>query len=584
MKKSALIAALLASLPLASHAGITFLSGVSTPGGGEVVSFDPNTNRLLSTTSLAGINHQIDAYSLLANGTLTPATPTFLNSVFGAANTSSISSVYSDSRGFGVATVIPTAKGASDFGRLAFFDPSTGTVFHTVDLGYHPDHVSSTPDGTKLLIANEGEYGSTDSAVPEAVNRAGSVTVVDLSSVTSGNFLTQIPSLGATNVATYEFTAPNLAVGVTIDGTRNNRLDTLSVKTADAADIEPEFITATNDKAFITLQENNAIATLNLTGPDVGKYTAINNLGTITTVIDASDRDPQNGGTTAININDTVAGLPMPDTIVSFSKGGVTYLATANEGDNRVDDADRVRGASAGIDTTDGGLGDVFYSGSLSSSAGIGRLYLSNIDGNVDGDGAIDVPTTIGTRSFSIYNSANGTRVFDSGSMIEEYSRLNDPTTFNLDVEDDSISQIDKRSDNKGPEPEALAFGSIDGRDFIFLGAERQNGIYQFDVTDFSNISIVGYFNTFTSGLDSGGDFISPETIRFIAASDNITGQNLLIVGYEGAPDAFQNQIADAYEGSIAVYAVTIPEPTTFLLIGLGSSFLLLNSRRRRDS
>jgi 5'-nucleotidase len=207
-----------------------------------------------------------------------------------------------------------------------------------------------------------------------------------------------------------------LAPGVTLDAVRIN---VANVAPADRyLYIEPEFPVTTNDKAYVTLQENNAIATLDLSGASANLFTAISPLGTITQRIDASDRDPQNGGVAAININDTVPGLPMPDTIVSFVQGGRRYLATANEGDARTDDGDIARAGDANVvDTVSDGAGDFIFTGSLSTSSGIGRLNISRFDGNTDADALIEVPTMIGTRSFTIWDTA-GNRVFDSGSMI----------------------------------------------------------------------------------------------------------------------------------------------------------------------
>ena len=287
---SLLVGASGALLPLSAYAEISFLGGASLPNGGEIVSYAGGT--LLTTNSLAGTSHAVQAYSLGANGSLGAGVSVDLNSVFGgAANIASVSSVLADARGFGVATIIPTANGASDFGRIALFELSTGSILKTLDVGYHPDSVTITPDGTKLLIANEGEYGSTSGSTPEAVNRNGSVSVINIAGVTSGNYASAIGALTSGAVSTYDFTAANLASGVTLAGVRNNRLDTLTVKSPDAADVEPEYIAATNSVAYVSLQEGNAIATLDLAA---GKFTRINSLGAITQTIDASDREVAN--------------------------------------------------------------------------------------------------------------------------------------------------------------------------------------------------------------------------------------------------------------------------------------------------
>lgn len=211
------------------------------------------------------------------------------------------------------------------------------------------------------------------------------------------------------------------------------------------------------------------------------------------------------------------------------------------------------------------------YSGNFKDNNALGRLNILRDQGDTDADGDIDQPTMMGTRSFSIWNAATGTLAFDSGRMIEQWVAANDSTTFNINS--GLTAEFDRRSDDKGPEPEALAFGTINGRDYVFLGAERQNGIFQFDITDLANVSIVGYFNPVSSGLDSGGAFISPESIQFLAATadGNPTDENLLIVGFEGTGG----------NGSIGVF-VAVPEPSTWLLAASGGALAVAWRRRRR--
>ena len=336
MKKLQLLA-ILSCLPFAAtQAQITFNSGVSLPHGGEIVFY--SNGQLLTTNSGNGF-HGVQSYGLQSNGSLTSGISIDLGSVFGANLTNSITSVYADARGFGVASIVPTAKTATDFGRIAFFDLSSGSILKTLDVGYHPDSVSMTPDGTKLLVANEGEYGSTN-ATAESFARAGSVSVVNLSGIINASVLSALTS---SNVNTYDFSAGNLGSGVSLQGVRDNTLATNNATTsAGFANIEPEYIAPTNDKAYVTLQENNAIAVLDLAS---GKYEAIHKLGTITQTVDASDKDGASNGK-LIAIDDTLKGLPMPDTMVLFTKNGTALLATANEGDGRGDDGDFATGSS----------------------------------------------------------------------------------------------------------------------------------------------------------------------------------------------------------------------------------------------
>jgi hypothetical protein len=135
-----------------------------------------------------------------------------------------------------------------------------------------------------------------------------------------------------------------------------------------------------------------------------------------------------------------------------------------------------------------------------------------------------------------------------------------------------TVTNFDTRSDDKGPEPEALAYGSIAGREFVFLGAERQNGIFQFDITDLNNVTITNYFNTVTNTTDSGGAFISPESILFLDAANNPSGKNLLVVGFEGVGGAGSN-------GSLGVFEV-IPEPQSAMLVSLAAALAFVRRRK----
>lgn len=555
-----------AALPAVCSANLNFLTGIDVPRGGEIVAFDAVSGSILTTNSFdePGFeNHAINIYNLSAAGALTFSSSVNLNSFFGGAtDILSVSSVAVDplGRDFGVASIIPKTNNTSQ-GVVALFQISTGTILNSLQVGYHPDSVTFTPGGGRILVANEGEFVTAGPQAP------GSVSIIDVSSVGSG--ASGLNALSAAQVRDVDF-ASDLAPGVNLTGLRNNRLDTLAGgRIPDALDVEPEFISANDQRAFVTLQENNAIAVVDLAS---GLVEDIHVLGTISQRIDASDRDGAGGGA-GISINDTVQGMPMPDTIVQFVQGGQRLLATANEGDFRLDDADRIRVRDARTN----GITDPVITSAIANNAVLGRLRISTIDGDTDANGRIDTPTMPGTRSFSIWDAETGALVFDSGSMIEEFVAANDPTTFGIELGD--LSTFDTRSDDKGPEPEGLAFGSVFGRDYLFVGAERQNGIFQFDVTDLNSVFIAGYYNTITRVEDNVfGTFIAPESLQFIPAHLSPTGQALLIVGYEGeyAP-------ADGYDlsGSIAVFSV-IPEPSHWALLagGLGLASALVARRR----
>ena len=110
-----------------------------------------------------------------------------------------------------------------------------------------------------------------------------------------------------------------------------------------AADIEPEYISVSPDgtRAYVTLQEVNAVAVIDLTNPAATAPLAILPLGSIDRSLAGNavrwigSGRHRTAGT--INIqNWPVRSLLQPDAIATFAVDGVTYFVTANEGDARV--------------------------------------------------------------------------------------------------------------------------------------------------------------------------------------------------------------------------------------------------------
>ena len=250
--------------------------------------------------------------------------------------------------------------------------------------------------------------------------------------------------------------------------------------------------------------------------------------------IDASDRDgPSNGP--AINIaNWPVYGMHMPDSIAAFSAGGRTFYASAGEGDDR-GEVQRIGNAAFVLDPA------VFPNATiLKQNANLGRLNASLIDGNLDADPEFERLQVLGSRSFAIWDEF-GHLVYDSGDLLEQVTADRYPQNFNAD---NAANDFDSRSDNKGPEPEAIAIGTLpDGRTYAFVGLERIGGVAVFDVTDPYDVQYRGYANNrdFSVALDfddpmqvpqAAGD-LGPEGILFIPAGDSPTDAPLLVVANE---------------------------------------------------
>jgi 2',3'-cyclic-nucleotide 2'-phosphodiesterase / 3'-nucleotidase / 5'-nucleotidase len=248
--------------------------------------------------------------------------------------------------------------------------------------------------------------------------------------------------------------------------------------------------------------------------------------------IDASDKDNK------INIqNYPVKGVYMPDAIAAYTVGSNTYFVTANEGDGRDYGSaylNEIRVKSVILDAT------AFPTGAtLKQDSVLGRLKVLTKDviGDTDGDGDVDELYSFGARSFTIWDQS-GNLVWDSKNEIEKYFETTHPTFFNMN--DGLASKKDDRSDDKGPEPEAVTVGKIGSKYYAFIGLERQGGIMVYDVT----LPTAPVFETFISPFKTDGTSkdAAVEGLIFVAAKQSHTGKNLLIASHEvsGTTTIFQ--------------------------------------------
>jgi hypothetical protein len=597
--KNILTKSILCSLALAGSSGVThaqygldllnaftFTDGAKQ-GGIEIISYTPDNHTVAGVyvsdpdgSGAGPTTFGVQVLTLGNTGGLTERFQIDLNTGnTGLAGLSSVSGVALDplGRSFGVAGVIPTDN-TGTLGKLAFFNYNTGAVIGTINAGYHPDSVRFSDDGMKIYVANEGEFK------PGAAQAAGSLSIVDVSSITSGN----LAALTGLTASTFDFTPGNLGSGASLSGIRNSNVAAVGtsgtfinsvpnftlVGNQDAGALEPEFVTISQGKAFVTLQDNNAIGVFDL---GTNKWEKINNLGTVTMTIDGSDTDLLKVTT------GTVKGLHMPDTIASFVVAGKTYLVTANEGDARVDDRDVSRFGDVGGNDSMVPILDANYPATATgvrANGALGRLNVSRIDGDTDNNGKIDDVTAIGTRSFSIWEVQGDNtlvRTHDSGPLDGLLNTL-DTGAYNMNR--GTTAQFDTRSDDKGVEPEGLTIFSVDGKTLLALMLERQNGVLLYDITDPNSPLYLDYINTYGSGVagaDPNDRLVSPEGSLYISAADSPTGTSLLLVGYEGHDGGAAGAVI---EGGIGVFQV-VPEPGSLALLIGGAA--LLGMRRRRN-
>lgn len=481
------------STPLTTDASgaITFsLASSLTLAGAEITAFDPGSDRLFVTSN---VGLQVVNFSNPA----APALITTLNFTAAPYNfaTTDVTSV-AIKNGI-VAVALPNADKALP-GKVILLNAADNALLASYDVGALPDMVTFTPDGKKILVANEGEVKDNTNSDGD-----GSVSIID---ITSG--------AAAGTVQTATFTAfDGQEEALRAEGVR------IFAGRSASKDVEPEYIAVSPDgtKALVTLQEANAIAILDIA---TATFTDIVPMGLkdwFGLQLDVSDRDGP-GDNPLMNLRDDVPihGLFMPDAIDSYTFNGQTYYVTANEGDDRDDflaPDETIRVSSGSYDLDDATFPN---EAALKDADFLGRHTVSNspgLRGDTDGDGDIDQILTYGGRSFTILDSA-GNKVFDSGDILERIVSEHFPALFD-----------DTRSDNKGPEPEGIEIGQVGDKVFAFVGLERSHMTLAFDITDPANV-------TYAGAAQRNGD-LNPEGQLFISAEDSPTGEALLVVSNE---------------------------------------------------
>lgn len=387
----------------------------------------------------------------------------------------------------------------TDPGKVVIWNTEDLSIRGVVNVGALPDMVTFSPNGKYIVAANEGEPNEDYTVDPN-----GSISII------------RLPSLQVSNLDFSAF-AGQLnylkAKGFRTPGPSGTSL---------AQDVEPEYIAVSHDSrtAWVTLQENNAVAAVDL---HLSRIDDVFPLGFKDhnmpgNELDASDRD--NGVALA---NWPVKGMYLPDGISAFNSHGIPFIILANEGDSRV------------RPTSDDALppleeGDIFNeekrigsvtldpikfpnATTLKANSNLGRLKVTNTLGDVDGDGDHDELYSFGTRSFTIRSGITGKIVFESGKKLEEFLLQN-----NLPLYDD------ERSDDKGVEPESVTTGKVGSRTLAFVGLERADALVVVDVTHPSAPVFLQVLKT--------GD--APEGVLFIPKHESPNNKSLVVTSCEG--------------------------------------------------
>ncbi len=497
---------------------LTLLGQYKNAGGAiEISAYDKRSKRLFSVNSTS-VPTQVEVIDI-AN----PAAPVKVGQIFTETGVPNSVAVHK-----GLVAIAWEAADRYQPGKVTFHDAATLAKLGEVAVGAIPDNITFTKDGDKLLVANEGEPAPDYTFDPE-----GSVSIIEIGkrhghysfSATIVPFLPSTPLVNPESIRIYGGGPP------------------FGPYSTAAQDFEPEYIAISDDgrTAYVTLQENNAIAVLDIRNKRFEKVVGLGlkDHAAPGNGLDASDKDGILG-----NIKSwPVKGMYMPDTIGHFKSRGRDYLVMANEGDSRewgafVEEA-RVKSLVPPKDSdgnyvaTPGKLRPdhpAVLDGSAADDARLGRLTVSTKGFAPGPNGSLKEIYSFGGRSFSVRDK-NGNLVFDSGDEIERKIHELLPGYENCDQS--ASPAPDSRSDNKGPEPEGIALSRIRGTNYAFIGLERVGGVMMYDLDNPAKPRFVTYVNNrnFTDAANPGD--LGPEGLLVISKKDSPTRRPILVISNE---------------------------------------------------
>lgn len=447
---------------------------IGDEGAAEIAAYDPKTQCLFVVNN--GVENKIDVLDFR-----NPSAPVAIGSISmypvgGLVNSLDVEN------GVLAAAVESVNKQAP--GKVALYNTSDYSLIKTIEVGALPDMITYSPDGKFILTANEGEPSADYTNDPE-----GTVSLISVKE-----------NYAVTTIRFDAFAAQQaslVAKGLRIFGPGSSFTQ----------DLEPEYITVSSDNrtAWVTLQENNAIARIDLQAKAV---TSIMPLGfksynTDGNGVNLSDKDNKD---IALS-RQQVFGIYQPDAIGYYTVDGQHLLFTANEGDareyNAFKEAKRVKDLL--LD------GAAFPDATVKTDARLGRLNITTTLGDTDKDGDFDALYSFGARSFSVWNGTTGVQVYDSGNELDQ-------RTIAAGVYDDD------RSDDKSVEPEGLTIGNVGKEPIVFVGLERADAVGVYNISN-------PYAPRFLTLLKTGD---APEGVLFIDAKDSPTKKSLLVVSSEG--------------------------------------------------
>lgn len=366
-------------------------------------------------------------------------------------------------------------------GRLEIHSATNGSLIDQINVGYGPDAVVFSEDGNLAMIANEGEDFWFDRSKKEFFTPEGSISIIRF---TENGRISRHKLLKLANMSLHKGLIiteggrflerevdwnGNGVIDKKVDFDGNGTIDNqkrmklglfegydvygveskgetkilIPIKTHSPALLEPEYISITPDasKAFVTLQEDDAVAVVDLDSEQI-----INYFGLGVTKHKTDDR--YEGW---VKFDHSMVGLREPDGITTIDNG--RYFITADEGDTNSDD-------------------------SIASSH-----------------------TLSGGRSVSVFDATTGALVGDTGNQLDE-------TAFANHV------YPERRSGNKGSEPEMLVSFELNNEPYVAVGMERAASVELISLSDPAHPKVISL------GKIAGDEDKSPEGIAHFVLNE----------------------------------------------------------------
>lgn len=468
---------------------LQFLTRISNIGDAEITSYMPSSHKLFSVGGKSSI-------SVIDLSTVEKPVVVETKKLSGRA--SSVS-VYDSLVAVSLISEPHTQDGKVD----VYTYTDSLRLYKSFSVCPEPDMLTFTPNGKTLLVACEGSPLDDGSVDPE-----GAVALISIFEENDAVTIMNFNSLDSLAL---------LKNGVRKVGPGSFYQN-----------LEPEYITVepSGQLAWVSLQENNAVASIDLKSK---KITSVFGLGAVNHSLSGQGLDFRKDN--QINIeNAPFWGLRQPDGIAVLSDKGKNFILTANEGASRefsyfTDETNILTLFQKGLVNP-----EIFDANWLKVLQKYAFSEMENCSNR-----PCDHAYTFGSRSMSVFDGKTGKLLFDSGDQIEKLIAQIAPSYFNWNAKKGKL-KMDARSKDKGPEPEMVTVGDVNGKKMAFLGLERMTGIMVWDLKNPEKPTILDYY---LDPKDRG-----PEGILFVSAQKSpISGVPLLIVGYE-------------YSQSIVIYTI----------------------------